>query len=203
MDLYFLLCGAFSILVAFGIFEKVLKINSLNRYFLSLFLIISCILSAVGSIKIYNINISLNLFLYLLVFIIVFLKQKKVKNVISTILTSLIVIAVVVCYNALNFSSFEYAYVQPYVYIALFLGFILNFVCSNFKSCFCGVFLGTVLSEFIFYEMSIAMSEEIMNLGSSFTITFTFISTISFCFINAIFYAVKCIKSKKQEKIET
>ncbi len=203
MDFYFLICGAFAILIPFGVFEKILKINKLNRYFLSLFLIISCILNAVGSVKIYNMNISLNLFLYLIAFVVVFLRQKRVKPIISTILTSLIVIAFVVCYNAINFSAFEYAYVQPYVYVALFLGVILNFVCADFKSCFCGVFLGTVLSEFIFYEMSIAMSEEVLFLGTSFTITFTFLSTASFCLINAILYAVKYMKTKKQEKVET
>ena len=110
MDFYFLICGTLAILISFGVFESILKINKLSRILLSIFLILSCVFDAIGAINILNINVSLNLILYFVMFVVLFAMQKSIRGIISTILTSLIIISVLVCYNALNLEIFEYAY---------------------------------------------------------------------------------------------
>ena len=202
MDLYFLLCGTLTILISFGVFEKVLKSVKLNRWLVCCFLLLSCVFSAIEGIKIYGMNISLNLILYGILFIFLFFKQRTAKSFISCLIASLLVIAVLVCYRAINLSGFEYAYVQPYVYVAIVFGIVIYYLCPNFYSAFCGVFLGNVVFELLFHELSLSYSNEILQLGSTLNVTFTFVCMIVFSLFSFFASSVKSLKNrKKQEKV--
>ncbi len=203
MDLYFLICGTLAILISFGVFESVLKTNKLSRFLLSIFLILSCVFDAIGTVNILNVNISLNLILYFIMFVVLFAMQKSIKGIISTILTTLIIISVLVCYNALNLEIFEYAYVQPFVYVAIVVGIILYYVCPNINSVFCGTLLGSILFELIFHQMSWTNVNQTLNLGGDVAITFTFVCVLSYCLFNSLVLGIKYLKTKKQEKIKT
>ncbi len=203
MDLYFLICGTLAILISFGVFESVLKINKLNRFLLSIFLILSCVFDAIKAINILGVNVSLNLILYFVMFVVLFAMQKSIKGIIATILTSLIIISVLACYNAINLEMFEYAYVKPFVYIAIIVGIILYYICPNINSVFCGTLLGAILFELIFHQMSWNYVNQTLNLGGDVAITFTFVCVLSYCLFNSLVLGIKYLKTKKQEKIKT
>lgn len=203
MDLYFLISGTLAILFAFGVFEKTLKINKLNRFFVVCFLLLTCVFDAIGNINILNVTLSLNLILYMVVFVILFVLQKNLKSFIATVLTSLIIVAVFYCYNALNMETFEFAYVKPYVYLALVLGFVLYTICPSMNSTFCGTLLGSIVFELTFFQMSFKVVEQTLMLGGDFTIAFTLYVTISYGICSCVSYMIKKIKSKKQEKVKT
>lgn len=202
MDFYFLICGTLAILISFGVFESILKINKLSRFLLSIFLILSCVFDAIGAINILNINISLNLILNFVMFVVLFAMQKSIRGIISTILTSLIIISVLVCYHALNLEIFEYAYVQPYIYIAMIVGLILYYVCPNINSVFCGTLLGSILFELIFHQMSWSYVDQTLNLGGNVAISFTFICSLSYCLFNSFVKGIKFLKSRKKENLK-
>ena len=129
--------------------------------------------------------------------------QKSIKGIIATILTSLIIISVLACYNAINLEMFEYAYVKPFVYIAIIVGIILYYICPNINSVFCGTLLGAILFELIFHQMSWNYVNQTLNLGGDVAITFTFVCVLSYCLFNSLVLGIKYLKTKKQEKIKT
>lgn len=203
MDLYFVLSGTLAILCLFGVFESILKICCLNRWIVSIFLVTTSVFSVIGDVTVFNINFSLNLFLYVIAFILLLTRLKNVKNILTIILTASITLAILVSYKAINFSEFEYALIQPYVYVALLVGLVLCFICKNTSSAFCGTLIGSVLFEIIFFQMSIDSYTKPLVLGSDLIIAYTFICSISYIFFFGISTVFKSIKQRKQEKIET
>lgn len=200
MGLYFIISGTLAILVSFGVFEGVLKANNIKRLFASIFLIISCILSTFNKVNIFGAEISINIILYLFVTIVMFFKQKTIKSYISLILSGLLVISVLTFYNALNLSSFEFSTVQPYVYVAIFMGVVLNYVCTNFKSSFVGTFIGCLVFELLFYNLSLSFTAQNLTIGSDQTMLFTIVSAIAYCMFNYFVYLARSIKNRKKEQ---
>ena len=197
MDLYFVIAITLGILTLFGVFESVLKSNNLNKYVVSIFLFLSAILGFMGQVNLFSINLSLNLILYVLVFVYFFIKQRSIKSIVSCIVTTMIVIALMVCYNSIDLTTFEYSFIQPFVYVALCLGMFLCFLCPDAKSVFCGTFLGAIIFEYAFHEISFKVTSEMLSLGSGFAITFTLITLISYCILHFISAKVKIYKERK------
>ena len=203
MNLYFLISGTLAILISFGVLSIVLKANKLDRIILSAFLILSCVVSVMGNISLLGISLSINFLVYFLFFVLLFFQQKSIKAYLATILSALIVIAVMMCYNAINLSNFEFSLIQPYVYVALVIGIVLFYICPNYKSAFCGTFLGFVCFELLFHELSASFVSENLVVGGTQCILMTFVSLISFCLYATFVYFIKAISSRKKEKVET
>lgn len=203
MDLYFILSGTLFILCVFGVFEKFLKYCQLNRWMVSGFLFLSTIFSVIGNISISGTSVSFNLFLYIVAFLILFIRKNSPKGILFVLLTFLTTIAVLVCYNAVNLSSFEYAFIQPYVYVSIVLGFLFSLFCQNFSSAFCGTILGSIIFEIIFHQLSVNSYNEALIIGNDFSITYTLICSVSFIFFYGFNSLLKTIKQRKREKIKT
>ena len=200
MDFYFLTCGTLFILTLFNVFESVLKANKLNRWLTALVFLLSAVFAVVGDINIIGLNISLNLILYIVCFAYLLIKNFKIKSLLFMLIACLITISVLVCYNAINFENYIFAFVQPYVYFALGMGIVLYYVCNNVSTAFCGTLMGVVLFEYVFHKTSIKLLEETLVLGKQYCLTFTLISMLSYCLINTFVYILKGIKIRKQQK---
>ena len=198
MDLYFLISGTLAIFAAFGVFEKVFKVNNIKRGFAAIFLAVSCVLSAVGDLSIFGVKINLCILLFMFISVVLLFTQKTLKDYMVVVLAILLVVAVLTFYNALNLSEFEYSYIQPYVYVALFIGFIFNYVCTNFKSAFVGTFIGCLTFELLFFKLSLLYTNQSLTIGSNLTLVFTLTTSVSYCLFNFIVYIFKSLKSRKK-----
>lgn len=204
MSLFFLISGALAILISFGVFENVLKVNNIKRSFAAIFLIFSCALSAIGKVNIFGVETNLCMVLFAIVATVLLFTQKSLKDYLFVVLSGLLIIAVLTFYNALNLTSFEYSYIQPYVYVALFMGIVFNYVCTSFKNAFVGTFVGCLTFELLFYKLSLMYTNQSLMIGTDLTLIFTLLTVVSYCLFGFVTYGIRAVKSrKKSQKVKT
>ena len=197
MDFYFILCGALAILCAFNVCENILKTNDINRFFATLFLISSCVLSMCGYFKIFDVEISYVMALNLLVYVYYFLTLKHIKNYLFAGLTSLIIIAILMCYFAFNF-DISYIFTDPIIFVSIPIGIVCNFICSNFKTFFIGSLLGIICFEVIYFEVSTFGTT--LEIGALNLMEFLLVSLVSYSVCFFVKQSVKRLKHNKKQQ---
>lgn len=201
MNLNFVICGTLCILVLFGVGESVLKFYKLNRWLTFVGLLISCVLSVLGSVKLFGTRFGLCAFLLIPIFAISFVKVKNIKEYLKLFLLSLTVVAILLCYKSLKISDYDYAFVGNYVYVSLIFGFLMSFLIKNIKTAFCGITLGTILFDVLFVEYSQTFASESFVFFEINSITFMLTTLLSFMFFNFIFCKIRGQKAKKKQQI--
>ena len=200
MNLTFVIMGTLTILTAFGVFESILKVCGLNRFFTCIFFLIGTVFSLLGTVNIFGHEISFNLFNYFIVFVLLMTKIKNIKSFVSAIICCMVIIVAFTCYNALNLTEFEYDFIQPYVYMSLVIGIIFSLFSNNIGSVFCGAFVGGIIYELISSKMFGASVESSLTLGGQMMTQCILVLCVTFAILFALKIFVSNLKLKKKSK---
>ena len=198
MDLYFYLSGTLFILTAFGVFENIFKMCKINRFFATIFFLISSILYLLPSVNIFGIYFNLNIFLYIFVGIFQLFKKSCLKNILGGVLVFFVTIAVLVCYSATGLLH-DCIFVQPLFYVAMFVGSLLVCFCKSFSSMFLGSVFGSLAFELVTLDVQKYILDEVVFFDINI-ISYILISGILYCLVFAIFCYAKSYKMKRQQK---
>ena len=199
MDLYFYLCGTMLILSAFGVIEHTLKINKINRIFITLFFLLNLIFYFLPNIYLFGINFNLNIFLYIFVCVLQLFKKNSLKSFFSCVLVCVVTISVLVCYNAIC-PVCEYSFVTLLVYISLAMGGLLFCICkSSFSAMFVGTTLGAICFEIVTLDLQKYVLQDLVFFDTNI-MTYILCSCLSYCFVCSVVYMIKSIKLKKEQK---
>lgn len=197
MNFYIITSIVLTILLLFSVGESIAKSNNVNRYFLIAFLILSAICFCIPPISIFGYLFNPCYFIYLFAFIYMISKIRSFKDLFKTIFLTLIILAVCVCYNAINTTKFEYAFVQPYLFVA----FLLGCVCIGFSQkehvVFSSFFLGVTLSEVISKDIFLLRATETFMLGENRFACIMLMGILGFAIAKQIVCVVLYFKNKR------
>ncbi len=198
MSLYSIISGVLFFLSAFGVFESFLRVNKINRFFVSIFFLFTFVISFLPDIYIWKFYVSPNLFLYLAAALFLLLRKNTLKGIIGGVVVFLTTITILVVYFATNL-NLQFTYVEPIAYLALVVGCVFVFSCDSFNNMFLGLLLGSIIFQLAKLSFGSFIFDDFVLFDNSI-LTFVLICSITYVFVKGILCALSSIKVKRQQK---
>ena len=166
MEYSSLILGVLFILVCFNVGESVTKKLLFKKIYLLIIILAMFICRFIAPISISDWQISISGFIIPLFISVYYLfKVGSLYSYLKVGVAILLVTTLTLIYNIISFESFEYAYFQPYIFLAIVLGITAFFIAKTATNTFVALFLGYTLASVIHYLTKGIENYQMINLG--------------------------------------
>ena len=166
MEYSSLILGVLFILVCFNVGESVTKKLLFKKIYLLIIILAMFICSFIAPISISDWQISISGFIIPFFISVYYLfKVGSLYSYLKVGVAILLVTTLTLIYNIISFESFEYAYFQPYIFLAIVLGITAFFIAKTATNTFVALFLGYTLASVIHYLTKGIENYQMINLG--------------------------------------
>ena len=203
MDFIFILLGVLIILALFDVGSFIYNKMGVHHFAVASFLLALLLLLFVPDIKLNSFTISVAGFILPLIICFKFFPKLRSRRRISAFIVSLLIILTsVLLYKLVDFSTFEYSLIKPYMPLSIVLGLITYLICRRSSVSFLALFFGLNLGEILFYQIKYS-GDFVLVLGSRELLTAFIISLLTSLICEGVYGAhVKRKKVKYEKKLE-
>ena len=203
MDYSSLILGVLFILVCFNVGESVTKKLLFKKLYLLIIILAMFICSFIAPISIGDWQISISGFIIpFLISVYYLFKVGSLYSFLKIGVAILLVTTLTLIYNVISFESFEYAYFQPYIFLAIVLGISAFFIAKTATNTFVALFFGYTLASVIHYLTKGIENYQMINLGGEQMLAMLVTSFASSLFGYYISRKIKQIRRRRAKNKE-